>query len=206
MPLLERPPPIAALRAMARSRQRVVSNPVIARRMKRSSELTFTLPHMVFRLTARVRMGPADLARAEPHGWRAFIDVDGKPGASIEVVPVGPSGRTFRISHVTSGEVVDSLARTIEAAERSLAGEPRSYEPRLLFVSGLRARALWLRPRRGKGDRLVPLVSTGPLRAGTACSAEEFFAAVRAETALRRSSAAMHRPPPGPTKPRARST
>ena len=195
MPLIERNPPAAVVKAIVGARDHIGAFPPVACRAGLSRQgITFALPLQVFWLGLRSLESGAGLEAARWHGWRAFVAVKTKPVAMIEVVESRPPRRAYRFSGITAGPWVRVAASAVTKAERALGNETENYEPRLLVVPGLGAAALWLKPKRGRSDALIPILSMPWGRTGVLRPAESLLDGMRAAVPERSRDMARHLP------------
>ena len=118
--------------------------------------LSLTQPHQVFVLTADDLVAGRGLEAAQATRWRYLVSSGDKIIAAASVLSAGARD-THDFSHVNEGPFVASTAAALEYVRNHAELTSGDYELRLLQVPALHTMAVWLHPRSGHGDLLVPL-------------------------------------------------
>lgn len=139
-----------------------------------------TDPHPVHTLGLDDLAAGRGLAAAALTSWRFMVSDGGKPAAAAEVT-VDRNGQAAAFDHVNRGPFVAATARARKAAARLAAVRDSDVEVRLLRIPALYVMALWLKPRDGGDDIVIPLDPAPPfLEAKHAYAEAEFLAALAA--------------------------
>jgi hypothetical protein len=120
------------------------------------AQLSLTQPHQVFVLGADDLVAGRGLEAAQPTRWRYLVQEGDKIIAAASVLSQGP-GDAHDLSHINEGPFVASTADALEYVRSHPELTSGDFELRLLQVPALHTMAIWLHPRSGDGDLLVPL-------------------------------------------------
>ena len=134
--------------------------------------LDLSTPHEIFTMGLDDITSGAGLDRAQPVGWRYFVEEGGQLIASAETT-LAPDG-TQEASSFNEGPFVAETDKAVKSIRKLPQLEAAGFELRLLRIPALYVMALWLHAP--ATDLVVPLAPSPIGKDGKAMPAAEFLA------------------------------
>jgi hypothetical protein len=142
------------------------------------SELKADEPHQVY--TMRLDQLVSGDDRPSPSGWRFLLRQNDRAVAAAETITDDAGGSQF--ASLNRGPFVDGTVEALDFAGTLPDPAAGSYEPRLLDVPALHARALWLHGGDDVEDVAIPVAPTPPgIEAQRVYPLSEFLTKLRSQ-------------------------